>query len=262
MTAITSRYEDLTARVVDLVSQRFGPPTCTRGCSNCCRVAVAANTAEGLLLLDWIDEQPPLEARRFHTAIDVHVERLHELCRQMPGQDVTRAVWSLGNCPFLDKHVCSIYPARPLACRAVYVWHDNVLCGLENQPSYTPAELIQLRNAAFFDALTDEIDAGRLPFWGQLTLVADILRRHREAYQSGAFLLPAIDPAWLDSGLINFAGIEKDGTLDDARRYVDEAAKRDEAVFRSERPFGLPRAFMARSRTDLLPPTVSEPVAE
>jgi Fe-S-cluster containining protein len=252
MAAVYEQFDDMAGRFIELVSSRFGPPTCTSGCSNCCRVSVGATTAEALTLLSWLDEQPAAMASRIHHAITSHVRRLYDLLagHAVVPSEVHRAVWSLGDCPFLKDRVCGIYSARPVSCRAVYVWHDSSFCGLDQQPSLTPAELIQLRNAAFFDTLEDEIDAGRLPFWGQLTLVTELLRRHGDEYRRGRNLRPLVDPLWIETGLICFAGA---GTAADVRSYVEQAAEHNDAVFRSPRPHGLPRALMARERQDLLP---------
>ncbi|HET6568059.1 MAG TPA: YkgJ family cysteine cluster protein [Rhodothermales bacterium] len=258
MTAQFSEHDALTAKLLGHLHPQVGAPTCARGCSNCCRVAVGASTGEVLALLQYVDEQPEGALADFRGIVQRHIASLERAFSQSeepeaPPLDALTVVWGLGPCAFLQPDgACGIYPARPHACRAVHVWHENTICGGRAPQTLVPAELIEIRNAFFLDTLMEEVEAGRFPFWGQLTLVAHYLLNYGNEYARGDDLEPVVDERWLKAGLITFPG-KRPRTQASVRRHLKAAMQREEDVFRQERPYGLPRALSAKNRDALLP---------
>lgn len=108
-----------TLKVLDV--QLLGVPrashakvACAKGCDLCCHLRVMATPVEVLGLADYLqrtlaaDELSALAARIADTAA-----RLHAL----PQDQVLRTNLP---CPLLADGACSVYPARPLNCRAYH----------------------------------------------------------------------------------------------------------------------------------------------
>ena len=92
---------------------------CRKGCSHCCHIAVAINQAEADLIARRTGRTPAKPANRM-------LEGREQFAHAIP--------LGYGDpCPFLVDNQCSIYDARPLACRM----HFNLdtaadLCKLDN----------------------------------------------------------------------------------------------------------------------------------
>jgi len=102
-----------------------GPIYCTSGCANCCTLEVQTTLAEGLLISRT--HQPDLT-------------RLEALCRSL-GEQARAAVdfksflknsrTTIGSCFFLENANCTIYPHRPLPCRALLSTRPAAWCGVD-----------------------------------------------------------------------------------------------------------------------------------
>ncbi|MBI5062809.1 MAG: YkgJ family cysteine cluster protein [Desulfatitalea sp.] len=100
---------------------------CGRGCALCCTANVTLTTLEALKIIDHWRKQGrpvPLEALeaaaqrpRFQPALTIN--RMAALCLQGAPVPEEAADPAVGPCPLLEADRCSIYPARPLACRAM-----------------------------------------------------------------------------------------------------------------------------------------------
>jgi Fe-S-cluster containining protein len=100
---------------------------CGPGCARCCTANVTLTTLEALRIVHhWRDQGrgAPLElltaaARqpRFQPALTIN--RMAALCLQGAEVPDEAADPAVGPCPLLAADRCSIYPARPLACRAM-----------------------------------------------------------------------------------------------------------------------------------------------
>ncbi len=100
---------------------------CGQRCARCCTANVTLTTLEALRIIHYWHAQGravPLAALaaaaqqpRFQPALTIN--RMAALCLQgaeVPEEEADPAV---GPCPLLEADRCSIYPARPLACRAM-----------------------------------------------------------------------------------------------------------------------------------------------
>lgn len=107
------RY-DLLVKITDRLAEMVSSQTpCRRGCSLCCYQAVPMPRQEALRLA-------AASGRELHEAAGRPMNGPTLLALHNNAQRYTGAV-----CPFLDGTDCSIYAARPIACRAHHVIEDD-----------------------------------------------------------------------------------------------------------------------------------------
>lgn len=97
---------------------------CKAGCGHCCRLRVEVTASEVLRVVDWLRENrtaEQLEVLRARAA-ERDAER-----QQFTGFERYRARVA---CPLLEEESCSVYPARPLPCRA-WTSYDVSICQRE-----------------------------------------------------------------------------------------------------------------------------------
>ena len=118
--------------------------SCRMGCAACCRMLVPLSPPEAFALKDYVDSLPA--DRRHHIAQRLaetksHLEE-HGLLDQLSSvaegtttrsdedfEPLNRAYYALRMpCPFLEQEMCSIYEARPAACRELLVTSPAEWC--------------------------------------------------------------------------------------------------------------------------------------
>ncbi len=126
-------------------------PSCRKGCAACCRMLVPLSAPEAFALGEWVrsrptDQQDRIGARLAEAKTQLLSQglwaRLSELCNalEQPNDDalevVNREYYALRlACPFLEEEVCTIYEARPAACRELLVSSPPERCDdLINNP--------------------------------------------------------------------------------------------------------------------------------
>ncbi len=134
---------------------------CKKGCSTCCTQNVTMTATEGEMIINFLVQEKRLE-------------ELHDiLCKsetvyvpqKTPNNPDDEQVdsdekWDLTPCCFLKNNMCSIYPARPFACRCFYSTKE---CGPE-QPAELSAWL-----AAFNGVMLQLIEhVGQGELWGSM----------------------------------------------------------------------------------------------
>ena len=144
------------------------PVTCAKGCSACCRIqAVPVTPVEAYALLVLVERLPEprrtLVVSRFAaSAAQLHAAGLAEgfLEGRRPASDEdakaqARQYLDLGlACPFLEHDICSIYEARPFACREYFVTTPKEMCA---DPLVNPVKTVP----AILDAGAGESRDGR-----------------------------------------------------------------------------------------------------
>lgn len=115
---------------------------CKTGCSHCCNMAVTLTTTEAELIGKFIGTKPTIPKYR-------------------PDIMGNQKKYSSVPCPFLKKGRCSIYEARPLACRVhVSMADSGDLCDTNIPASIPMLDTIKIDEAHFI-AFRDDV-------WGDI----------------------------------------------------------------------------------------------
>jgi len=125
--------------------------SCRMGCAACCRMLVPVSPPEAFALRHYVEQLPP-ERRTFvvkrlaesRVTLEAHGlwDRLWAIAdadRAVSDEELdplNRAYYGLRHpCPFLENEICSIYEARPAACRELQVTSPAEYCAdIENNP--------------------------------------------------------------------------------------------------------------------------------
>jgi Fe-S-cluster containining protein len=118
--------------------------SCRMGCAACCRMLVPLSPPEAFSLLEYVEQLPEerqatigrkLAASKAELAAHGLLDRLQAVAdAERPISDeelepINRAYYALRHpCPFLEDEMCSIYEARPAACRELLVTSPAALC--------------------------------------------------------------------------------------------------------------------------------------
>ena len=219
--------------------------SCRIGCAACCRMLVPLSPPEAFALKDYVDSLPADRRHRIAhrmTETKQHLKE-HGLLDQLSAvaegtethsdedfEPLNRAYYSRRMpCPFLEQEMCSIYEARPAACRELLVTSPAEWCqDLVNNPVQPIPVPIRMGSAL-----------GLL--WGELTqsaprliplpIAIDWVERHQEEnqprWQGTALFDQALDKIWrLLSQAFQEAGKPADSSQLDMHR--DEPMKRSD----------------------------------
>ena len=118
--------------------------SCRMGCAACCRMLVPLSPPEAFALRDYVEQLPEDRQAMLHRKVAESkatlashglLDRLQDVADAMtPVPDeqldpLNRAYYALRHpCPFLENEICSIYEARPAACRELLVTSPAELC--------------------------------------------------------------------------------------------------------------------------------------
>lgn len=118
-------------------------PTCSKGCSACCRQLVPVSEPEALVLADYVtnlsESRRSVIESRFDaiiaklksTVLFTHLTNyyLHDVSNRDRYFALQRDYFALQMpCPFLEDDACTAYEVRPLACRQYLVTSPPVHC--------------------------------------------------------------------------------------------------------------------------------------
>lgn len=108
---------------------------CSKGCSHCCYQIIRVHGVEEFPITKYFHEKLDTNTQ---TIIKANLEKWFEYYnantpnRMLEEQDIYNFSQKLGAdkipCPFLINNECSIYPVRPIACRAYSVKDNLELC--------------------------------------------------------------------------------------------------------------------------------------
>lgn len=93
---------------------------CRSGCAACCRRKIACTIPEAIAIAAWLSDRGEDENQR----VRAEAQHLHDSTADL--DDLGRVRAGLP-CPLLVEQQCSVYEARPIACRAVYSF-DRAAC--------------------------------------------------------------------------------------------------------------------------------------
>jgi Fe-S-cluster containining protein len=125
------------------LSHRLPPIPCRRGCASCCTLPVHVDAVEVFGILDYMEKTFSVDRRE---RVIANVRAVSAAMRAVPEceRPSTRRP-----CPFLDGQNCSIYPARPMMCRAHHST-DQSACDSQSSAG-VPAQL--LRHVVLFGVI-------------------------------------------------------------------------------------------------------------
>lgn len=188
--------------------------SCRMGCAACCRMLVPLSPPEAFSLAEYIEQLPnerreaverKLQATKADLASHGLLHRLQAVAdaeQAMPDEElepVNRAYYALRHpCPFLENEMCSIYEARPAACRELLVTSPAALCDnlVENAVEPLP---VAVRIGTVLGLLWSTVSGGA-PRLIPLPLALDWARQHRDAAMkqwTGAHLVDRmLDAMW------------------------------------------------------------------
>lgn len=115
-------------------------PSCKTGCDHCCRYHIVMNIAEARTLAHYIRRE--LSAEQI-AELRMRTHQWHEWDNSRPGRPaaIISAQTDLSNydhcCPLLVNGTCSVYPVRPVVCRAHFVSSHPRYCCAVNNPGST-----------------------------------------------------------------------------------------------------------------------------
>lgn len=129
LTEVTDRnrlFDSLAAQETTGYAANGGSIHCTKGCSDCCTLAVNCTAAEALLISQSLGK-PQMEA------LYGYIERLKE--KVATASDLKSYLQihrkELGGCPFLENSICTIYDVRALSCRALLSTKESRWCATD-----------------------------------------------------------------------------------------------------------------------------------
>lgn len=143
-------------------------PTCTRGCSDCCRNHIVTNVAEAHALAQYVKREfsiGQISGLRMRTK-QWHEWNDYRPCSHLSADIRERRDFSSYDhcCPLLANDTCSVYPVRPVVCRTHYIFSHPRLCREANDPESTnppPVVITSIirETGRFSGAIRDYIEA-------------------------------------------------------------------------------------------------------
>ena len=138
------------AAAVEQVGATWSTIYCTKGCANCCTLAVNCAFAEARAIAAGLNEpQRQLIGERAAWLVQLNKDAadLKDFLRRHRSES--------GGCPFLDPvtQSCQIYAQRPLACRALLSTRPAAWCGVDF------STLHPLEKQAFLSSLDPQLVA-------------------------------------------------------------------------------------------------------
>ncbi|MDP1949300.1 MAG: YkgJ family cysteine cluster protein [Nitrospirota bacterium] len=128
--------------------------SCQMGCAACCRMLVPLSAPEAFALREYVEQLPTDRRTQLRQRMSATKDRLTreavwdrlndvaEASRPIPDEEldpINRAYYALRiPCPYLEDEMCSIYEARPAACRELLVTSPAELCQDLVQNPVTP----------------------------------------------------------------------------------------------------------------------------
>lgn len=95
------------------------PVSCRKGCSNCCYQPLTISILEGMQIYDYLESQN-MWTTRLQQALQTHSDR----SMAVPELVALAAL----PCPLLKDSECTVYSARPFACRTLIAYGDPHFC--------------------------------------------------------------------------------------------------------------------------------------
>jgi Fe-S-cluster containining protein len=131
LTPLLKEQQDRLERRLDSWTSEYrhagGHIFCDKGCANCCTLAVHTTFIEARAIAERLDTAQIANVDHYLDRLRSQLSNLTDLKSYLK---IHRQV--IGPCPFLDPTgACSIYTARPLACRALLATRPADWCSVD-----------------------------------------------------------------------------------------------------------------------------------
>jgi len=194
--------------------------SCRIGCAACCRMLVPLSAPEAFALREYMEQLPTDRRTHLLNRLSDTKDRLSreglwgqlneiaEASTAVPDEEldpINRAYYALRiPCPYLENELCSIYEARPAACRELLVTSPAVLCQDQVQNPVTPLP-VSMRMSSILGLLWGTLTSSP-PRLIPLPMALEWAERHEEESQR----------TWPGSSLL-------DQVLDNMWRFLSQA---------------------------------------
>jgi Fe-S-cluster containining protein len=162
---LAQRQSVLIERELTVLQEAGSGVSCRAGCAACCRQFVVVSPLEALAIERHVRAADRAQQRRWQEAHARHSKVLSQrpsLMRRLQafrklrgylspeeGDALEREYWAAQlPCPFLEKERCTIYPARPFACREHFAVTPAELCAKDLDAVETPPTRFEFRAIA------------------------------------------------------------------------------------------------------------------
>ena len=154
-------------------------PSCKSGCCHCCRYHILTNIAEVQTLAQYVKRE--LSAEQIED-LRLRTQQWHEWDNSRPGRPSAfiDGQTDLSNyehcCPMVVNGACSVYPVRPVVCRAHFVSSPPRSCCAANNPDSTEDTPVVLKSVVaaagpFSMVMRDHIEEAGLDFSRSMMLL-------------------------------------------------------------------------------------------
>jgi Fe-S-cluster containining protein len=188
--------------------------SCRKGCAACCRMLVPLSAPEAFALREYLEQLPMDRRTLIVNRLSDTKERLMreglwdrlvdvaEASRPVPDEEldpINQSYYALRiPCPYLEDEMCSIYEARPAACRELLVTSPAELCQDMVQNPITPLP-ISMRIGSILGLLWGTLTSSP-PRLIPLPMALEWAERHREesrkTWPGSSLLDQVLDNMW------------------------------------------------------------------
>jgi Fe-S-cluster containining protein len=162
---LAHRQAELIEGELVVLQEKGEAVSCRAGCAACCRQFVVVSPMEAAAIARHVQSAERAQRRRWEEAHARHARELSRrpsLMRRIQafrtargylspeeGDALEREYWAAQlPCPFLEKERCTIYAARPFACREHFVLTPPELCAGDPDAVRTPPTRFEFRAIA------------------------------------------------------------------------------------------------------------------
>lgn len=168
-----------------------GQASCRKGCSHCCKFHVTASLLEAFAAVWYVHTALAGEtARRILGRLSRYAQWYRDFCEEQgwreghpPTGGESLVFAHQGRfCPFLEDGLCSIYPARPIACRTFHSFADPLECARLGEVVQDERAKKVLEEGLERCKAIERRVLGTTPVMGPFALLADALAEDPSAF--------------------------------------------------------------------------------
>lgn len=179
---VFQEVDDLVDREVARAVEKGRKPTCSKGCSHCCRQELYAPRAEVEAMIEWLESSAPHLLEGLKARIAAWLDWYRSQYPKLVAGGIARrdAFYHHGPpCPALVDDACAVYPVRPMFCRTHYVTSPVDACRPEGDSARVDAPIERMtifaKAAPIGTRLRALVESQGADFTGTVHLLAEWL---------------------------------------------------------------------------------------